>query len=270
MPRLHEITYSRDATIAAIRDYYHFLTKMYLPTSAVIEPPPDGWPTITADSLRPLGKTDEVIALLRHLPYICEPSDDTDRMQGAPYCYFADYRSGRFDPALREGRGGDVRILTEGPDYDQVPAHVVGLTKAGQDNPIFLLDTRLGIVYWANGCPDGPGKQPSREQVVDAPEDYAPESEVEWRSDAPAWSVADFFELLKDEFRALHFVPLNSKSAFDTYTEFSEEEEGLIPMLQGIYRDCGWPDLNAYKKEECLEAVQKALEEHYPDYVDYV
>jgi len=44
MPELSDIAYSRDATIAAFRDYYQFLTKMYLKESDVIEPPEDAGP----------------------------------------------------------------------------------------------------------------------------------------------------------------------------------------------------------------------------------
>lgn len=36
-------------------------------------------------------------------------------------------------------------------------------------------------------------------------------------------------------------------------------------MLQGIYREYGWPNLDVYNKNGCLKAVQKALEENYPD-----
>jgi hypothetical protein len=70
MPTLDEITYSRDECIAAITDYYEFLTAMYMRDSSVVKPPDDGWPSITADNFRDLGKTDEVIELLRHLPYV--------------------------------------------------------------------------------------------------------------------------------------------------------------------------------------------------------
>jgi len=48
---------------------------MYLRESDVIEPPEGGWPNITTDSLQDLGKTDEVISLLRHLPYIRAPRE---------------------------------------------------------------------------------------------------------------------------------------------------------------------------------------------------
>jgi hypothetical protein len=42
MHELSEIVYSRDATVAAFRDYYLFLTKMYLNESDIMEPPEEG------------------------------------------------------------------------------------------------------------------------------------------------------------------------------------------------------------------------------------
>ena len=55
------VGFNRDATVAAIRDYYHFLTKMYLDEDRIMEPPPGGWPNMTPETMSPLGKTDEVI-----------------------------------------------------------------------------------------------------------------------------------------------------------------------------------------------------------------
>jgi hypothetical protein len=37
-------------------------------------------------------------------------------------------------------------------------------------------------------------------------------------------------------------------------------------MLQGIYREHGWPDLENYRKEECIEAVMEALAEQFPSF----
>lgn len=131
MPKLDEISYSRDATIAAFRDYYQFLTKLYLPESAIDEPPPEGWPTTTTESKRDLGKTDEVIELLRHLPYI--PQDnDYHMLQGAPYCRFHDWRS-------NSGLGEDIKVRTE-DCAENVPAHVIGLT-SGDGNDVTFLST---------------------------------------------------------------------------------------------------------------------------------
>jgi hypothetical protein len=265
MPHLSEITYSREGTIAAVRDYYQFLTKLYLPESSVLEPPPSGWPNITSESLRPLGKTEEVVALLRHLPYISRAGGL--QLQGAPHCYFADHHATQFSfLSENEENVRDFKLVTEGLDYGSVPAHVVGLTSGGRDNPLFLLDTALGIVHWVE-CPDGPMHQPSREKVLDQADTYAPENEEGWRSNAPAWAISDFFEVLKDEFRSLNFLPTNEKDVMDTYTTYGDDEEsGLIPMVQRIYREHRWPDLDTYRKDECLTALRRALRENYPDY----
>lgn len=54
MPRLDEIKYSRDACV----DHYQFLIEMSLSKSVVFKPLTDGWPSIIAESMRDLGKTD--------------------------------------------------------------------------------------------------------------------------------------------------------------------------------------------------------------------
>lgn len=240
---------------------------MYLPNSVIQEPPADGWPTIPVDRLRAVGKSDEVIKLLQHLPYVRQPDNYFDKAQVAPDCYFADYRSGEFDDELNDPNGTNFRIVTEGLDYESVPSHVIGLTSGGRYNPIFLLDTILGIVHWTE-CPDGPRLRPSRAGIWDRADTYAPVNEQEWRTDAPAWAIVDFFELLKDQFESLDFVPISSKEVLDAHETYAEKDEGMIPMVQAIYRDHGWPDLEVYRKEECLEAVAAALKENYPDYAN--
>jgi hypothetical protein len=268
MPGLSEIEYSRDECIAAVRDYYSFLTKMYLTESDVIEPPGGGWPNINTDILQELDKTEEVISLLCYLPYIRSPSDDRDKAQGAPWCYFADWQSDIHDLILSRASGEELKIMSEGASfYEDVPPHVFGLTSGGRDNPVYLIDTKLGIVHWPE-CPGGIKDDPSREPVEDDPYDYAPENEAEWRADAPAWAIADFFEILKDQFRELKFLPISSRLVLDVYATYGPDSAGMINMVQDIYREHAWPDLQQYRKVECLEAVQKALEEHYPGKAD--
>ena len=152
-------------------------------------------------------------------------------------------------------------------EHSESSAHVVGLTNGGRDNPVFVLDTELGVIHWAE-CPDEVRYNPSREDVQDDPYDYAPENEAEWRADAPAWAIKDFFELLKDQFRELQFIPISSRRVIDVYTRFGLDSDGMISMLQNIYREHGWPNLQRYQKQECLEAVQMALEERYPEHAD--
>lgn len=104
-----------------------------------------GWPSITAAYLRDFGKSDEVISLFRSLPYVRSCSAGRMDIEGAPYTKFADYQQICQHPS----GAADLKTVTEGADaYTDVPAHVVGLTCGGRENPVFLLDAELGIVYW--------------------------------------------------------------------------------------------------------------------------
>ncbi|KAI1390260.1 uncharacterized protein F4822DRAFT_401363 [Hypoxylon trugodes] len=265
MPYLKDVKYSREETIAVIRDFYQFLTKLYLPESAIVEPPPEGWPTITKEKFSPLGKSDEVIELLRHLPYIREPPDDKYRLYGGPFIHLQDWRSGRENQALLEGDGEGLKVITEGwQAFETTPPDVIGLTSGGRDYAAFLLDTHLGVIYWNDHSNRTVQENPSRERILDEPDDYAPEEQHDWRWE-PAWAIADFFEVIKDEYRSLHFVPLSWREVTDIYMIYSENEEGMLPMMQEIYRQHGWPNLDVYRKEDCLKAVREALKEHYPD-----
>ncbi|KAL7913747.1 hypothetical protein GGI35DRAFT_475595 [Trichoderma velutinum] len=238
MPRLSEISYTSEECISAVRGYYKFLTKMYLNESDVIEPPAEGWPDITTSTMQGLGKTNEVVSLLRHLPYIREPRSDNDKIQSAGYSYFANWQ--------------DIGcLLSRDPSQGT--------------SEIFLLDTELGIVLWYE-CPGEIKYNPSRETVEDDPYSYEEdEAQAEWRGECTAWAVSDFFEMLKDQFRELQFIPLNHRVVVDVYTKPGPGSAGMREMVQNVYREHGWPDMDKYRKVGCLKAVQKALEEHYPE-----
>ncbi|KAL5349764.1 hypothetical protein ACLOAV_004796 [Pseudogymnoascus australis] len=263
MLSLDDITYSRDACISAFRDYYDFLTKMYLDESDIVHPPAGGWPSITTAYLRDFGKSDEVISLLRSLPYIRHYSPGREGLEGAPYTKFADYQQICQHPS----GAADLKIVTEGEDaYTDVPDHVIGLTCGGRNNPVFLLDTELGIVYWVE-CYSEIIMNPKWKalMVLEDPCDYAPENKADWRYSGPAWAVGDFFEILKDHFRMLHFVPQNGSWVTDDFLPEGKRRKGMTRMVQDVYREHGWPDLERYRKQECLEAVKVALQKSYPD-----
>jgi hypothetical protein len=259
MPQLDEVSYSREATIAAIREYYRFLTRMYLKECYVDEPPEEGWPEINTETLSGLGKTDEVISLLRHLPYIRATGDDTE---GAAMCIFADWRGIAQGMALGRLDVDSVKTTTEGGLPDSISAHVIGLTDGGFRNPAFLLDTKLGIIYWED-CHSGIKRNPTREPIIGDEWDDPPENEImDWHGDSVAWAIPDFFEILKDQFRQLNYVPINPRTV--CYASARE----AIPLVQ-IYRAHGWPDLERYRKRDCLKAVRDLLEEHYPGVADF-
>lgn len=147
-----------------------------------------------------------------------------------------------------------------------MPPHVVGLALGGRDNPIILLDTELGTVHWLE-CPDGVRYEPLQEQVSDDPHDYAPEEEAEWRADAPAWAVVDFFEELKGRFRQLDFVPVSPREVRDAWTPEHPSEEGLLDIVRGVYREHHWPDLGRFDKRACDQALSVVLKDRYPGHV---
>jgi hypothetical protein len=62
--------YTRDEYVTIITDFYVFLTKFYISSSALKCPPPGGWPNITPETTRGFGKAPIVIDLIKHLPYI--------------------------------------------------------------------------------------------------------------------------------------------------------------------------------------------------------
>ncbi|KAL3952459.1 hypothetical protein ACCO45_012402 [Purpureocillium lilacinum] len=97
---------------------------MYADESAFIWPPPDGWPTITAASLRGLGKSNDVIELLRHIPYRRVNTE----IQSAPYSTFLDWTwVGKC--GVQQG-DEDWKVDAEGiANYQNVPSTVVGLTE---------------------------------------------------------------------------------------------------------------------------------------------
>jgi hypothetical protein len=62
-------------------------------------------------------------------------------------------------------------------------------------------------------------------------------------------------------------VPLLATPFADNLNHSVDGE--METMLQEIYREHGWPNLENYKKEECIQAVKQALAKQYPDFELY-
>ncbi|KAG9255434.1 uncharacterized protein F5Z01DRAFT_53229 [Emericellopsis atlantica] len=245
------ISYSQEATTRAFRDYYAFLAKMYVDESCIAEPPPDGWPSITSERYRGMGKTDTVVELLRHLPYLVEKTPGLRDIEAISYCHFYNFERG----APRSDDEGDIaKVLTETHEWeDFFPPHVFGFCSGENDPDVLLLDTQLGLVYWLEApgyIKFNDGSNPSFiSPIFNNPSEWAPASEQEWREE-PCWSIPDFFEMLKQQFIQLQFIPLNPQEIVEPKFSHRVEE---------IYRQFGWPDLEKYRKEECQAAVRAFL-----------
>ncbi|KAK8074527.1 hypothetical protein PG997_009190 [Apiospora hydei] len=253
MSQLDDIHYSRDETISAVREFYTFLSKMYIDESDILEPPEGGWPHM--ENLRCIGKTDEVMELLRRLPYLRNKHPEAE--DGTTPCPWGSLR-----------QASEPRELVE---EDVIPPSVVGLTyNRWRDGKYFLLDTERGIVHWYE-CPgqiEHNPDYPLAVTTIDAPYEWAPENEQEWRENYPAWAVADLFAILRQQFEDLNFVPLGPRNVAEVFT-IGDDNREVMTAVQNIYRQHGWPDLAAYQKEDCLRAVRKLVREDFPEHIKH-
>ena len=143
-PRLKSSNhYDRDEIIALLDEFYQFLGSLpHIKPFQVLQPPVGGWDNITTHSCAGLKKNDEVISLLKHLPYI-----DMDNHQHlvAWDTYACDYRGRAFqrwttqDPNTVTGWGFPY---VPGADF---PPWVIPLTFGIENVSTFLiLDTTDG------------------------------------------------------------------------------------------------------------------------------
>ena len=269
--------YSQDEAVAAFTDYFEFLTKMYLDESFVARPPPGGWPDIVnADPAvqQALGKTDEVMSLMAHLPYIRFAGNYSSDAHAVPECSFEDWRrvirqiSAAPGPEDMRERARDIRNRGESPEFSPfAPAHFFGLAHSlYADGIVIVLDTKLGLIHWDGySCPDileenGRG---STKVDVDWERIAASEEDSNWLGSAPAWTIPEFFANLKYLLTNLDWIAISPQTLVPA-RENHNDQAGRTAMLKEIYRQHGWPDLAVYRKAECIAAVRKAMDEKYP------
>lgn len=262
MPELHEVSYSREATIAAFHDFYQFLTKFYLSEDMIDEPPTVGWPSVTNENVHLLGKNDEVTELMRHLPYI---ADDSLIAPHAECAHWPSLLASHPDDHRKPFDGTDIdglRILTEDLDWENVTPSAFGIS-IGHDR--FILDTQFGIVH----CLDIPievKEAAPRKAIRDIPCDCSPDHENCWRCCSAAWTVVDFFEVMKQRYRDLQYLPMNGTRVEEWFDEYEDGDyRPVLRSVRQVYKEHGWPDLSVYNKEDCMEAVEKLIHECFPD-----
>ena len=127
--------------VDAVRRYYSFLSNDLgaIPSDCIVDAPGEGWPEISKSSLAGLEKTDAVIELLRHLPYINTSTNDNTQIAFSTSAI--DYRAiGNY----KVFEGQRSRFLPAGDK--EFPPHVVVLTEEGEDyhGSLLLLDVENG------------------------------------------------------------------------------------------------------------------------------
>lgn len=233
--------YSRERMVAAITSFYKFLRGMHSNSWGACEfvyPPPTGWPDITSD-LFP-GYDDTVLDLVRHLPYIEQEEllavPDTPIV---PYAGPGDmyWRRGVFKSRQEEKKkrqdvseqedGNGQKDENETRDSNPNSTHyLLELARGGQYGSTIFVDTKHNAVIWwqyGDGCRDIPqemqAKYPcgcwswySKDEVNESADGEEFDPIDQYGSDAwkisPAYSPEDFFEMCKEQFRIMNWMPI--------------------------------------------------------------
>ncbi|KAL8788605.1 MAG: hypothetical protein Q9195_007200 [Heterodermia aff. obscurata] len=176
--------YSHSDTISLFSDFYTFLTRLpYIPISAVVHPPTTGWLSIDDDVFAPLGKTQEVLHLLRHLPYL-----EGEQWNIAYDTKVIPYHGSRVESHMKNSDALENSGLKPF-GCDNIPAHVIPLTCGESYGSWLMCDTVKGTIteYVSLGSPFSDGRS--------------------WH-DFPTVPIGDFLEAWKRKYVELEWVAM--------------------------------------------------------------
>ena len=134
--------YSFEETISSFSAFYLFLTELpYIPSSAVCHPPTAGWPSIDEVTFSHLGKNQQVLKLLRHLPYL-----DGEDWNIAYDTKVIPYNSPRVKDCLENGGSQENSGLIP-YGCESLPEHVISLTCGDSYGSWLMCDTNEGTLW---------------------------------------------------------------------------------------------------------------------------
>jgi hypothetical protein len=140
-------SYNRDKVISSISNLYKLLIKLpYVDPEALVYSPTDenknGWTGINETELRKRGKTDRIVDLLRHLPYLRQPKSINEANN-----HTAGDHKWMISPGTITIAYCDGDVYDEKMDHIQpTPNHCIWLTDLadGDDGTALLLDSHTG------------------------------------------------------------------------------------------------------------------------------
>ncbi|RYP67029.1 hypothetical protein DL771_007448 [Monosporascus sp. 5C6A] len=243
-------TYSHNAAVTAITSFYEMVMRAHSEKAGELRyPPPGGWPQITQEPFAALGKTDTVIELMRHIPYI-----QATRWGGEvhimnqtvavnyiddSYCQDMARRSQEMRDAGKEREGGENPI---GPD-------VLCLADRGEECEYgydILIDTKNGVVVLEREYYQIPDYCYRGAIAFDDEDEYIKANPEPWR-DNPPFPIEVFFEMCKRQFRVMNWIPLLEPNGRGRVYELPTDHAPGGPGDRGhalrmqIFRESGWP-----------------------------
>lgn len=150
-----EFHFDRDEFVSELTSYYDLLARMYMPESKIKRPPKDGWPQLSPQKLAFMGKDDNVLYILRHIPYI-ERNHYEEKYQIYRGCVAVDYTgscvASQIDIAEQGDEPDDCEWNEIGMEEECIfPSDVVWIGKSlGLYGNWMILDTRRGTITLMN------------------------------------------------------------------------------------------------------------------------
>ncbi|MCJ1307823.1 hypothetical protein MMC25_001471 [Agyrium rufum] len=231
-------------TVNALTSFYTFLTTFpYLPGSAIRQPPRDihRWQEDIVTKFRHLGKSNAVIDLLAHLPYIEDRAWNIG-YDSEPLDYVGEMK-------MREENDLPMAVKDGLEPYtEKLPNHVCCITFGGQYGSWLLLDTEDGTFTNYSQLGETRPESANQEEI---------QKGTSWRH-CPRIPVTEFFNSWKEKFRSLEWVPVPDKDGEvrgKVWVPDVNEDQDL-EELRAIYREYGWGSED-FRKEQCREALQK-------------
>lgn len=111
--------------------------------------------------------------------------------------------------------------------YRELPSHVICLADGARDAYHFLLDTKKGIVIWGN--PEGSTVH-AKGQGDELRVNGTDIDEADWWKGEPTFEVGASFEVLKERFQGLEWMP----HPFGETDVWEADEDEHIEMLRKI------------------------------------
>lgn len=140
--------YNRDVVVNCIKRHYELLVRAaYLDPNVIRQPPAEGWgdDKLDVDLLRALKRSEKVIDLLRHLPYIdLNLAEDCEvYVYTTPISYLrGEGYSEDSSPKSRAAQGfASLGLMPADADW---PAGMISLTR-GQVATWWIIDTEKGM-----------------------------------------------------------------------------------------------------------------------------
>ncbi|KAK2016667.1 hypothetical protein LZ32DRAFT_626057 [Colletotrichum eremochloae] len=247
----------RDEIAQSLAAYYSVLARAcYFSPEDIQSPPTEGWSDLEldVDALRALRRSDKVIDLLRHIPYIkaCKGGDKPVQWPILVRSRAIRYLRDDGDFSDWSARGGDGLAELANAPFDQTPAgpmdlpsDVVALSRgygsSAFGSPWCIIDCETGILtLYTSGT--GPTDKP-------------------WQTSRCSARV--FFDEMTSFLKSKTIIALPPVGDFEPEIMGSESDQkvDVRQKFQWIYQAHGWATFeenpSSWRREECIEVLKR-------------